>query len=242
MNPTASDLVVVYNAGGPRFGHAPLGWQDFWENRASQHEFVVLHNPGGHYMIPMQYTQLSRARSTYTNEPWTDYRSMAKHARKRTDWWAAYIGSPETFPPFPSESVPRWRSRAIDEIRDLIEARPSVIYFDAMQELDDYYRALCDRLIDTYGIQVGVEPCCYADQADMHGWPIAIQTEFIEKRAGTSGWNTGKNAARPLRNPSLHPYTLELVRGKNVPIEIEEARARGFVPAVNIGKLPKGIV
>jgi len=59
--PTPKSLVTVFNAGGPKFGHAPLGWQDFWENRASQHEHVLLHNVGGHYMVPMQYQQLTRA-------------------------------------------------------------------------------------------------------------------------------------------------------------------------------------
>jgi hypothetical protein len=64
-----------------------------------------------------------------------------------------------------------------------------------------------------------------------------VQTEFINSRAESSGWDTGKNAKRPLRNPNKNPFTIELVRSSYVKEDVAAARERGFVPGVNIGKL-----
>ncbi len=236
--PTVSDIVCVYNAGGPKFGHAPLGWQDFWENRAAEHEHVMLHCVGGHDMIPMIYQQLTRAIVTYPHDAWTNFKLMAKHARKRTAFKAFYIGSPETLQPLEGERDRSWLSRAIDEIRPIIEARPDILFFDAFQEINEpRYQLLVERLTDKYGLMLGCEPCCYEDQGAMHDWAIAVQTEFINNRAGNNGWDTGKNAKRPLRYPGNHPLVLELVRSSYVKQDIAAARERGFIPAVNVGRI-----
>jgi len=237
-HPTRSDIVTVHNCGGPRPNAcATYGWEYFAKEIAPQHTHNVIHLLS-HWMRPMQFAQWSHIQKAYPDHPIANAKLFSRAMRKFDGWWAFYIGSPETLKPLEGERDRSWLSRAIDEIRPIIEARPDILFFDAFQEINEpRYQLLVERLTDKYGLMLGCEPCCYEDQGAMHDWAIAVQTEFINNRAGNNGWDTGKNAKRPLHYPGKHPLVLEFVRSSYVKQDIAAARERGFVPAVNVGRI-----
>jgi hypothetical protein len=238
--PTPQDLIVVYNTGG--LGPNPYlkaGYQSFFE-RAEAHDFVMIHNLI--YRKPMQFAQMSLLRTHHAGQPISDFKALAKYGRKREKWWAVYLGSPETFALRPGESDWKWCSRAIDELRPIIDARPDAIIFDAFQELNEIrYWMLAAKLRNVYGIELLFEPARYRDALELADWGVAIQTEYIESREstakGASGWDTGKNKLRPLVPPSEQPWAIELIRGRDTKAEVTHARAHQRVPAVNYPKL-----
>lgn len=234
--PTPQDLITVYNTGG--LGANPYlkaGYETFFE-RAEEYDFVILHNLI--YRKPMQFAQTSLIKANHAGEPICDFKALAKYGRKRTKWWAVYLGSPETFKLNPGESDWKWCSRAIDEIRPIIDARPNAIIFDAFQEMNEIrYWMLASKLRNVYGIELLFEPCRFADAMELADWGVAVQTEFLEKRNGQNGWDTGKNKDRPLTPVDLQPWVIELVPSKDVRRHVDEARKRNHVPAVNIGPL-----
>lgn len=242
MSPTPKDIVVVHNSGG-RYPNAcaRLGWDYFANEIAAKYEFNFIHLLS-HWMTPMQFDQWSYIKKTYPGLPISDAKQFSKSMRKFSGWWSFYMGSPETFAVNAGETDRRWLSRAIDEIRPIIDARPDVLWFDAFQEVNaPRYQLLIDRLRNVYEMTLGAEPCVYADQTQMHDWPIQLSSTFRRSRENPkgSGWDTGKNAARPLRVPNLHPLVLERPRTSYLEEDIRDARRSGHVPAINIGHIGK---
>jgi len=231
--PTVDDYVVVYNAGGFPNGWPARGWKAFFRE-ADEFDFVMIHNPGGHYMVPMQFQQLSYAAERLPNNPRTDWEEFSAAGEGRIKWWSVYIGHPRTMPAIEGEKDHQRADRAFREILPIIKAQPDLLIFDALLETERWVELLIAK-IEFYGVRVGFEPARYRDQADMAGMPACLLTNYWSSRTNPKsvhGWDTGKNAARPLTPVNEQPLVLRIVDGKNPIAEFAEARSVGHVPAI----------
>jgi hypothetical protein len=251
-NPTPQDYVAVYNDGGGDFGPWYVTKEKPWGKvyeEAEKYKFLMLHNPGGHDGFPMELDQLlimdRRAKAEPNNLNYkarADWPALIAASQKRTKWEAWYVGGAKYFKKREGESDKAWCQRAMLALRPMFLARPDYVFWDAEKDPSPHMLLLMKECTKR-GIKNGIEPCTYADEKakPYRKLAVVLQTEFLEARlTGRNGWATGKNAVRPLRDVRLHPLVLEALPGKNVLAEVEAARKRGNVPAINFLKIPKG--
>lgn len=149
--PTVNDVVVIANDGntsadnfGPYYIRADMPW-DKWFAAQDKFPFLLIHNPGGHTISPMQLLQFRRMTDYAKANPkeadakaradWKAFNRGGKARSEKGLWWGIYCGGLDTIPGeiVDSLSAKGVQERVIKELKPAIDAGVDMICFDMEQ-------------------------------------------------------------------------------------------------------------